>query len=124
MSRVVSALAAPAAGSVPVVWDFLGYHVPAGPLVVGLCAVAITRLIVYLNTNGRRQVLLDIAVTGLCGLLTAIWIQSHDLDLLTAGLSGLGIASVGIGVISVAKGTMEGRLRAAFQAFLGIPPKA
>ncbi|TZG23734.1 hypothetical protein, partial [Sphingomonas montanisoli] len=106
----------------PVVWDFLGYHFPAGPLVVGILAVIITRCIVFLNTRGHRQLFLDLFVSALCALLTAIWVQGHDLDLLAAGVSGIGIASLGIGVISVAKSAFAGRFKAAIDAFIsGVP---
>lgn len=106
----------------PVVWDFLGYSYHPGPVIVGVCAVAITRSIIFLQTTGRRQFVLDVFVSLLCALLTALWVQSHDLELLQAGLTGIGIAGIGIGIISIAKGAVAGRLRAAFDAFISTKP--
>lgn len=110
--------------AIPVVWDFLGYHFPAGPLIVGILAVIITRCIVYLNTKGRKQVILDLAVCALCMLLTALWIQANQLDLLKAGVTGIGIGSVGIGIVGIAKSAFAGRMRAALDAFIAPTPKA
>lgn len=109
--------------AVPVVWDFLGYHFPAGPLIVGILAVIITRCIVYLNTSGRKQVILDLAVCALCILLTALWVQAQQLDLLKAGVTGIGIGSLGIGIVGIAKSAIAGRMRAAVDAFLSPDPK-
>lgn len=106
----------------PVVWDFLGYTYHPGPVIVGVCAVAITRSIVFLQTTGRRQVVLDVLVSLLCALVTALWVQGHDLNLLSAGISGIGIAGVGIGLISIAKGAVAGRMRAALDAFISTKP--
>lgn len=106
----------------PVVWDFLGYAYHPGPVIVGVCAVAITRSIVFLQTTGRRQVILDVLVSLLCALVTALWVQGHDLGLLAAGISGIGIAGVGIGLISIAKGAMATRVRAAMDAFISTKP--
>ncbi|RVT90131.1 hypothetical protein EOD43_17630 [Sphingomonas crocodyli] len=100
----------------------LGHHFPAGPFVGCILAVIITRCIIVLNTEGRRQVFLDIFVSALSVLLTAIWVQSHDLDLLAAGAPGVSIASLGIGVISIAKSAFAGRFKAAVDAFISGAP--
>ncbi|MDP1026403.1 hypothetical protein Q5H91_04195 [Sphingomonas sp. KR1UV-12] len=116
----------PLAGA-PVTWDFLGYSYHPGPVLVAVLAVAITRAIVFLQTTGRRQVILDVLVSMLCALLAALWTQAHDLDLLTAGISGMGIAAIGISIIGIAKSQMTSAIRAAAQAALkamssGSPP--
>ncbi|WP_294390476.1 hypothetical protein [uncultured Sphingomonas sp.] len=125
MSRVGAAGAATGA-SVPVVWDFLGYHFEAGPLIVAICATLMTRLIVSLNTPTRPKVLLDVAVTMLSVLVSALWVQANALALLPAGLSGIGFGTMGITIITLAKGPAGTALKAAFRAFLGsmnTPPK-
>ncbi|WP_240653321.1 hypothetical protein [Sphingomonas crocodyli] len=48
--------------------------------------------------------------------------QSHDLDLLAAGAPGVSIASLGIGVISIAKSAFAGRFKAAVDAFISGAP--
>ena len=116
MSRVV---AAGAAASVPVVWDFLGFHFQAGPTVVAVCAVIITRLILNLNTHGHRRIVLDIAVTSLCALVAVLMVQSMTLGLFGAGMTAIGIAGMGLGVIEVIKRRMSGRLEAVLDALFG-----
>jgi hypothetical protein len=103
---------------VPVVWDFLGYHFEAGPLVVTVCATLMTRLIVSLNTSGRRKLTLDVAVTILSVLVSALWVQANDLALLPAGLTGIGFGALGVGIISAAKSQAAAALREAAQTFL------
>jgi small neutral amino acid transporter SnatA (MarC family) len=105
-----------AAVSIPVVWSFLGFDIQAGPAIVGVCAVIITRLIVTLNSKGRRRIALDVLVTALCALLTLLWIQAHTLDLLKSGVTGIGIASAGLGMIGIAKSALLGPLRAGIRA--------
>lgn len=102
----------------PVVWDFLGYSYHPGPVLVSVFAVAITRAIVFLQTTGKRQVLLDVLVSILCAMLAALWTQANSLDLLPAGVSGIGIAAIGIGIISMAKGQVGAGVRAGLQTML------
>lgn len=111
--------------SVPVVWDFLGYHVQAGPLIVCVCATLLTRLIVSLNTKGGHRWLLDFAVTLLSVLVAALWVQAHDLALLQAGVTGISSGALGISIISIAKSQASIALRAAFGTFLRgvVPPE-
>jgi hypothetical protein len=102
----------------PVVWNFLGYHFQAGPLIVAVCATLMTRLIVSLNTNGPRRWALDVTVTALCVLVSALWVQANDLALLPAGLSGIMFGALGLGIISVAKSQAAAAFRAALQTFV------
>lgn len=102
----------------PVTWDFLGYSYHPGPVLVSVLAVAITRAIVFLQTTGRRQVVLDVLVSMLCALVAALWTQAHLLDLLQAGITGIGVAAVGIGLIGIAKGQIGAGIRAGIQTML------
>ena len=104
--------------SVPVVWDFLGYHFQAGPLVVTVCGALMTRLIVSLKAGGKKRWLLDGLVTGLSVLVSALWVQANNLSLLPAVVSGIGFGALGVGIISVAKGQMGAAFKAAVQTFL------
>lgn len=102
----------------PVTWDFLGYPYHPGPVLITVLAVAITRAIVFLQTTGRRQVILDVLITMLCALVSALWTQAHSLDLLQAGLTGIGFAALGLGIIATAKGQIGTALRAGAQTVL------
>ncbi|WCT75048.1 hypothetical protein PQ455_07485 [Sphingomonas naphthae] len=107
-----------AAATIPVVWSFFGFDFQAGPVIVGVCAVVITRLTITLNSKTRPRIVLDVLVTSLCALLTALWIQAHTLDLLKAGVTGIGIASLGLGVIGIAKSQVGTALRLGIQTAL------
>lgn len=113
--------------SAPVTWDFLGYSYHPGPVLIAIIAVAITRAIVYLQTTGRRQIALDVLVSMLCALVAALWTQAHSLDLLQAGLTGIGAGAIGIGIIGIVKGQIGIAFRTGLQAMLralagGAPP--
>ena len=101
----------------PVVWWIAGYPFPAGPMVVCICAVIITRVVIGLQAKGKAQWALDIAITALCLLVTVLWVQAHQLDMLAAGITGIGIAAVGAGIIGMSKGLIVGRIKAAGRAF-------
>ena len=116
MIRHVAAGAA-ATAPVPVVWSILGYEFQAGPLVISIVVVLITRLCVFLNTTGRRQIYLDVAVTALCGVIAAVWTQAHALTLLPAAISAMGIAAIGYGLIGIAKSQLATALREAAATF-------
>lgn len=107
----------------PVIWWILGYPFPAGPMVVCVCAVIITRIVIGLQAKSRGQWALDLAITALCLLVTVLWVGEHRLNLLAAGVTGIGIAGVGAGIIGVAKGAVGGRFKAALDAFLGTGAK-
>lgn len=115
-----AAAGAAATVPIPVVWDLfgLGYKFAAGPFIVSVLMVLITRLCVYLNTKGRRQVTLDIAVTALCSVVAALWTQAHSLDLLPAAISAMTIAAIGYGLIGMAKSQFVTALREAVATFL------
>lgn len=109
---------AAATAPVPVVWTILGYPFEAGPLMVSILVVLITRLCVFLNTHGRRQVYLDVAVTVLCSVIAAVWTQAHALSLLPAAVSSMTIAGIGYGLIGMAKSQMLNAVREGFQAMI------
>jgi len=116
--RLAAAAGAAVISPVPVVWDFLGYSYHPGPVLVSIFAVAITRAIVFLQTTGKRQVALDILVSLLCALVAALWTQANSLDLLPAGLTGIGVAAIGIGIITMAKGQIGAGVRTGLEAML------
>ncbi|GAA0439622.1 MULTISPECIES: hypothetical protein [Sphingomonas] len=111
-----AAAGAAAAVPIPVVWSMAGYQFQAGLLVVTVGIVLITRLCVYLNTQGKKQIALDLAVTALCSAIAALWTQAHQLDLLPAGISAMTIAGIGYGLIGMAKSQMLNAVREGFQA--------
>lgn len=121
--RLGAALGAAAMTSVasrePVIWWIFGEPFHAGPTVVCICAVIITRVIIGLQAKGRAQVALDISITLLSLLVATLWVQDQQLELLAAGITGIGIGSLGAGIISIAKGAIGGRIRAAIDAFFG-----
>jgi len=119
-AAVAGAAAATPIATAPVTWDFLGYSYHPGPVLISIIAVAITRAIVFLQTKGRRQVVLDVLVSMLCALIAALWTQAHSLDLLQAGVTGIGVAAIGLGIISMAKGQVGAALREGFQAMLKV----
>jgi hypothetical protein len=125
--RLIAVMGAAAMGGFvsrePVVWWIAGYPFPAGPMVVCILAVIITRLVIGLQAEGRAQWALDFAITALCLLVTVLWVQAHQLDLLKAGVTGIGIGSAGAGLIGFAKSAVMGRAKAAIDAFLGTVPK-
>ncbi|NWK98674.1 hypothetical protein DM806_24025 [Sphingobium lactosutens] len=102
----------------PVVWWIFGEPFHAGPTVVCICAVIITRVIIGLQAKGKAQWTLDVAVTLLCLLVSILWVQAQGLELLAAGITGIGIGSLGAGIIGIAKGAIGGKLRAGFGAFM------
>ena len=87
----------------PVVWWIVGYPFPAGPMVVCILAVIITRLVIGLQAHTKGQWALDIAISALCLLVSVLWVQAHQLDLLAAGITGIGIGATGAGIIGFAK---------------------
>jgi hypothetical protein len=107
----------------PVIWWIGGYPFPAGPMVVCMLAVIITRLVIGLQAEGRAQWALDIAITALCLLVSVLWVQAHQLELLAAGITGIGVGAAGAGVIGFAKSAVMGRAKAAVDAFMGTSTK-
>lgn len=118
--KLQSALGAAAAVPIPVVWDVfgLGYRFEAGPFVVSITMVLITRLCIFLNTKGRRQVFFDAAVTFLCCVIAALWTQAHSLSLLPSAISAMTIAGIGYGLIGIGKSQFLIAARGAFDQFL------
>ena len=101
----------------PVVWWIAGYPFAAGPVVVCISAVIITRVVIGLQAKGRAQWALDVAITALCLLITILCVQAHQLDMLAAGITGIGIAAIGASIIGMVKGFVAGRIKAAMRAF-------
>ena len=118
--KLQSALGAAAATPLPVVWNLfgLGYRFEAGPFVVSILVVLITRLCVYLNTKGSKQVFLDAAVTFLCCVIAALWTQAHSLNLLPAAVSAMTIAGIGYGLIGIGKSQFLAAVRGGFDTFV------
>jgi hypothetical protein len=110
--------AAGAAVSVPVVWSFLGFDFQAGPVIVGICAVIITRMLITFTSAGRRRLVVDVLVTALSALITALWIQAHMLDLLQSGVTGIGFGALGLGIIGAIKSQFATALRVGIQTAL------
>lgn len=125
--RLGAALGAAAMTSIvsrePVVWWIFGEPFHAGPTVVCICAVIITRVIIGLQAKGKAQWTLDIAITLLCLLVSTLWVQAQNLELLAAGITGIGVGSLGAGVIGIAKSAIGGRFKAAIDAFMGTTPR-
>ena len=100
----------------PVIWWIGGEPFHAAPMVVCICAVIITRVVIGLQAKGKAQWTLDLAITALCLLVTVLWVQAHELDMLAAGITGIGIAAIGMGIITMAKSFVASRIKAAMQA--------
>jgi hypothetical protein len=107
----------------PVVWWIVGYPFPAGPMVVCIMAVIITRVVIGLQAQTKGQWALDLAISALCLLVTVLWVQAHQLDLLAAGITGIGVGAAGATLIGFAKSAVMGRAKAALDAFLGTGTK-
>lgn len=125
--RLGAALGAAAMTSIasrePVIWWIFGEPFHAGPTIVCICAVIITRVIIGLQAKGRAQIALDISITLLSLLVSILWVQDQQLELLAAGITGIGIGSVGAGIIGIARGAIGGRIKAAMDAFFGASAK-
>jgi len=121
--RALTILGAAAMGTVvsrePVVWWIGGYPFLAGPMVVCVMAVIITRVVIGLQAHTKGQWALDFAISALCLLVSVLWVQAHQLDLLAAGITGIGIGAAGASIIGFAKSAVMGRAKAAIDAFLG-----
>ncbi len=106
----------------PVIWWIGGEPFHAAPMIVCICAVIITRVVIGLQAKGKAQWTLDLAITALCLLVTVLWVQAHELDMLAAGITGIGIAAVGAGIIGMAKGVIGNRFKAALEVLFGAGP--
>jgi len=104
----------------PVVWWIVGYPFPAGPTVVCILAVIITRVVIGLQARTKGQWALDLAISALCLLVSVLWVQAHQLDLLAAGITGIGVGGIGVGIIGFAKSAVAGKWRAALAAAVDV----
>jgi hypothetical protein len=59
-------------------------------------------MIASLNASGKRRLTLDIVVTTLSTLVSAIPVQSNNLALLPSGLIGVAFSMLGVAIISIA----------------------
>jgi hypothetical protein len=116
-----SAVAAAPPLTVPVVWSFLGYHFPAGSMIVGLLTCLMIRLFITLDGPGPKRWLLDGIVTGLALLVTAVWIAEHQVDLFAALGTGGTAGAVGAGIISFFKRRGQSAIDALDAALPGKP---
>lgn len=72
-------------------------------MVVCMMAVFITRIVIRPQAKSKGQWALDFAITALCLLITVLWVQAHQLELLAAGITGIGIGAAGASIIGFAK---------------------
>ncbi len=112
-----------AVAAVPVVFDFLGYHFQAGPLIVGIAGVVLSRQIITLQQRGKRRWGLELAVMLFCAFVTALIVQDQR-SLLFAGVTGIGVGGIGVGIIGLATGFVSSRLKAAGAVLFGVSPAA
>jgi len=115
------AIAAAPGVTVPVVWSFLGYHFPAGSMIVGLLACLMVRLFITLDTPGPKRWVLDGVVTGMAMLVTAVWITEHQVDLFAALGTGGTAGAIGAGIISFFKRRGQSAIDALEAALPGKP---
>ena len=119
--RLGAALGAAAMTSVasrePVIWWIFGEPFHAGPTIVCICAVIITRVIIGLQAKGRAQVALDISITLLSLLVAILWVQDQQLELLAAGITAIRVASLGPGNLATPNGVVREYVRAGVSAF-------
>lgn len=113
-----------AATAIPVVWEFFGYHLPAGPTIVGVGACLMVRLYVTLDTPRPKRWLIELPVTGLTVLTTAVWIAERQVDLFAALGTGIGIGALGAGIITMFKRRAKATLDAIEVATGGAPGRA
>ncbi len=115
------AIAAVPGVSVPVIWSFLGYSFPAGSMIVGLLACLMIRLFITLDTPGPKRWLLDMIITGIAMLVTAVWIAEHQVDLFSALGTGGALGAIGTGIITFFKRRGQNAIDALDAALPGKP---
>jgi hypothetical protein len=115
------AIAAVPGVSVPVIWSFLGYSFPAGSMIVGLLACLMIRLFITLDTPGPKRWLLDMIITGIAMLVTAVWIAEHQVDLFAALGTGGALGAIGTGIITFFKRRGQNAIDALDAALPGKP---
>ncbi len=115
------AIAAVPGVSVPVIWSFLGYSFPAGSMIVGLLACLMIRLFITLDTPGPKRWLLDMIITGIAMLVTAVWIAEQQVDLFAALGTGGALGAIGTGIITFFKRRGQNAIDALDAALPGKP---
>lgn len=107
--------------SVPVIWSFMGYSFPAGSMIVGLLACLMIRLFITLDTPGPKRWLLDMIITGIAMLVTAVWIAEQQVDLFAALGTGGALGAIGTGIITFFKRRGQNAIDALDAALPGKP---
>ena len=115
------AIAAVPGVSVPVIWSFRGYSFPAGSMIVGLLACLMIRLFITLDTPGPKRWLLDMIITGIAMLVTAVWIAEQQVDLFAALGTGGALGAIGTGIITFFKRRGQNAIDALDAALPGKP---
>lgn len=115
------AIAAVPGVSVPVIWSFMGYSFPAGSMIVGLLACLMIRLFITLDTPGPKRWLLDMIITGIAMLVTAVWIAEQQVDLFAALGTGGALGAIGTGIITFFKRRGQNAIDALDAALPGKP---
>ena len=115
------AIAAAPGVSVPVIWSFMGYSFPAGSMIVGLLACLMIRLFITLDTPGPKRWLLDMIITGIAMLVTAVWIAEQQVDLFAALGTGGALGAIGTGIITFFKRRGQNAIDALDAALPGKP---
>jgi hypothetical protein len=98
----VANLAAPLlpAAAVPVVWTVLGYSFPAGAMIVGLGAAMLVRGFRTFREKTPQIRIVDLIITAIVMLTTAVWILRGQPDPLDALGAGIGFGMLGEGIIT------------------------
>lgn len=115
------AIAAVPSVSAPVIWSFMGYSFPAGSMIVGLLACLMIRLFITLDTPGPKRWLLDMIITGIAMLVTAVWIAEQQVDLFAALGTGGALGAIGTGIITFFKRRGQNAIDALDAALPGKP---
>ena len=115
------AIAAVPSVSVPVIWSFMGYSFPAGSMIVGLLACLMIQLFITLDTPGPKRWLLDMIITGIAMLVTAVWIAEQQVDLFAALGTGGALGAIGTGIITFFKRRGQNAIDALDAALPGKP---
>lgn len=122
MSRTLAAAASGTAASVPVMWDVLGYHFPAGSMIVGLFAAMMARVFVTRTEKGPRDKIADLIIMGVVLLCTAVWIATRHCDLWEALGTGLLFGTAGALILATVQSKTQAGLDVVFGKLGGGSP--
>jgi hypothetical protein len=79
------------------------------------------RLFITLDTPGPKRWLLDMIITGIAMLVTAVWIAEHQVDLFAALGTGGALGAIGTGIITFFKRRGQNAIDALDAALPGKP---